>query len=322
MPRILFRCDSSNSIGTGHVTRSLALAEEFLTTGWEVDFCGSFVEPKWLNEFLNSNQEIKLINIKNLKINHSKYDVVCFDSYFISPEEYKFISSLGIFRIWIIDDNSPHFEADLYISYLPEKYLSDFFKDKNKLFGLQYTLIRKSVREIVKGKIRKNKQDLNNKTLAILTGGIENKILTQLFIKNIKLINPYLNLLTNLNEIKHIEIKINDKITNISKNPNLFSKLIDCDYIISPASVTSLEVIYSRIPLAVYGIMENQKITYKFLTESGFAMGLGYSSHALNFNIINQNLQEFLLNFDENLNVGQIDGLGSYRIFSKVINKI
>jgi UDP-2,4-diacetamido-2,4,6-trideoxy-beta-L-altropyranose hydrolase len=41
MPRALFRCDASPSIGAGHVTRCLAIAEALAETGWRVRFSAS-----------------------------------------------------------------------------------------------------------------------------------------------------------------------------------------------------------------------------------------------------------------------------------------
>src|SRR5690349_18277743 len=38
MPRALFRCDASPSIGAGHVTRCLALAEALHGVGWDIGF--------------------------------------------------------------------------------------------------------------------------------------------------------------------------------------------------------------------------------------------------------------------------------------------
>ena len=322
MLRILFRCDSSDIIGTGHVTRSLALAEEFIEAGWQVDFCGNFARPIWLNKFLESYYQIKFYPVGSEKIEKSKYDVVCFDHYNLSSEEFSEFSNLGTFKIWIVDEKSPQFDSDLYISTLPECYLPDFYRGKNQLFGLDYALIRKSIRSVVEG-FKFNSDNFSKiETVAILTGGTENLPLTELFINKISSINPSLNYLTNLENSNSMNSRFLLNVMNISKSPEFFLKLIGCDLIISPASVSSWEVVYSRIPLAVYGILENQTSTYKFLTESKLATGLGLTSNQLNFEIMERNLIDFIINNESNRNEELIDGLGSSRILRYVLNRI
>jgi UDP-2,4-diacetamido-2,4,6-trideoxy-beta-L-altropyranose hydrolase len=322
MPKILFRCDSTELIGTGHVTRSVALAEEFLNAGWEVDFYGNLNKPKWLNNFLDSYKKINVIPIGFKNFSKSKYEVICFDHYTIDTHEVSMISNLGKFIIWIVDDKSPKFEADLYISTLPSRYLSNFYEGKRCLFGLEYALIRKSIRSIVENRQEKAKNILERNTVAILTGGTENISIVNMFISQLNSINSNLRYLTNSKNIDFQNFENLKKITNLPKSPNFFSELTNCDYVISPASVTSWEVVYSRIPLAIYGLIENHSATYKFLTESGIASGLGFHTNPALFKVHQQELIDFINRQSLKQNKMEIDGFGSARIFNDIVQNI
>lgn len=322
VPRILFRCDSSELIGTGHVTRSVALAEAFLNAGWQVDFYGKLKNPEWLKFFLESYRNINIIPFGSNEINKSRYEVICFDHYTITIEEVTSLSNLGKFIIWLVDDKSPHFMADLYVSTLPSSYLSDFYKGKCNLFGLEYALIRESIRSIVESVDEKTRGTKVKKSVAILTGGTENVPLINMFINQLNSINSDLSYLTNSEDFVFQSQSGFGTIINIPKSANFFSELMQCDYVISPSSVTSWEVVYARIPLAVYGVLENHTATYKFLTESGIATGLGLHTNNYAFMVKEKELSDFIHKDNTRFNKMRIDGLGSERVFKYIIQSI
>jgi len=322
VPKILFRCDCSELIGTGHVTRSVALAETFLNAGWQVDFYGILNKPEWLKIFLESYRDINIIPFGSNEINKSMYEVICFDHYTITIEEVTSLSNLGKFIIWLVDDKSPEFMADLYVSTLPSSYLSDFYKGKRNLFGLEYALIRESIRSIVENVYDNTRSAIDKKSVAILTGGTENVPLVNMFINQLNSINSDLSYLTNSKDFVFQNQSGLETIINLPKSANFFSKLMQCDYVISPSSVTSWEVVYARIPLAVYGLLENHTATYKFLTESGIASGLGFHTNPAAFMVKEKELSDFIYKDNTRFNKMRIDGLGSERVFKYLIQNI
>jgi spore coat polysaccharide biosynthesis predicted glycosyltransferase SpsG len=123
MNKILFRCDSSRHKGTGHVTRSLALSEVFAFNGWEVTFSGEFDEPKWIINFLNNIENIRIEKPTKTIQQNKDFEVIVLDSYDIDTVEVKKFSKLGRFLIYIVDDISARIKADVYVSTLPAQYL-------------------------------------------------------------------------------------------------------------------------------------------------------------------------------------------------------
>ena len=142
MPKIMFRCDSSNTTGTGHVTRCFALAEVFERLGWDVIFCGEFEEPKWILQLLTRIKNLKIESVEVVLNSQIQYDVVVFDSYDFASNEQNSLDNFGNFIVSIVDEVSEKINADLYVSSLPLQYLERFDKVSNYLFGPEYALIR------------------------------------------------------------------------------------------------------------------------------------------------------------------------------------
>ena len=126
MPKIMFRCDSSKTTGTGHVTRCFALAEVFERSGWNVIFCGEFEEPKWILELLARIKNLEIESVEVVLNSQIQYDVVVFDSYDFASNEQNSIANLGKYIVSIVDEVSEKVNADLYVSSLPIEYLERF----------------------------------------------------------------------------------------------------------------------------------------------------------------------------------------------------
>ena len=326
MTKILFRCDSSSLKGTGHVTRSFALAELFAFHGWEVTFSGEFEEPEWIIGFLNKIKNV-IIEKPNKAIQQIKdYKVIVLDSYDIETVEVGEFSKLGRFLIYIVDDISPEIKADVYVSTLPAQYLPQFSDVSKCLFGPEYALIRKEI--ILNNKNLELTVSSENKTLGLFTGGsakmefleiLLNQITPNLKGWNIKIFSESMGL-DNIN-------RQNVNLEFITPRHNFYDELFDVNLIISPASVSSWEFISMGLPLAVYGIYLNQKSTYDFTVSGGYAEGLGFVENYKEFKLNEDNLRVVIDKSSgyksiQNQNKKTIDGNGSNRIYEEVIKII
>jgi spore coat polysaccharide biosynthesis predicted glycosyltransferase SpsG len=326
MNKILFRCDSSRHKGTGHVTRSFALAEVFAFNGWEVTFSGEFEEPKWILNFLKKIENVSIEKPTQTIKQNKDYEVIVLDSYDFETVEVEEFSKLGRFIMCIVDDISTRIKADIYVSTLPMQYLPQFSDVSKCLFGPEFALIRKEI--ILNDKNRLSTGSSEKKTLGLFTGGsakiefleiILNQIIPKLNGWNIKIFSDSIDLNNVDKQNIHLEF--------IAPKPDFYNELNGVNLVISPASVSSWEFINMKLPIAVYGIYQNQKAVYEFIVNGGYAEGLGYFENYKVFKLNEDNLRIAVdksskNKSSQNQNKKTIDGNGSNRIYEEVIKMI
>jgi spore coat polysaccharide biosynthesis predicted glycosyltransferase SpsG len=328
MKKILFRCDSSRHKGTGHVTRSFALAEIFALNGWEVTFLGEYDDPEWIPGFLNKIEGIKIEKPTKTIQQNNDYEVIVFDSYCFESGEVDTLRKAAKLIVSIVDEISPRIIADIYVSTLPMQYLPQFSDRSNCLFGPEYALIRREI--LLKNyKNRSMHTALNQKnTIGLFSGGsakrkfleiILNQLIPNLKGWNFKIFSESIDLKDS--------VKQGVKLEFIPPKPDFYNELDDVNLIISTASVSSWEFISMEIPLAIYGIFQNQKLTYEFLVKSGYAEGLGFTENYKQFNLSEINLRKAIENLsNDELRKNRIqkiiDGNGPIRVYDEVIKMI
>jgi spore coat polysaccharide biosynthesis predicted glycosyltransferase SpsG len=328
MKKILFRCDSSSVLGTGHVTRSFALAEVFALNGWEVTFSGVFEAPKWIFELLNKIKNVIIENPTKIIQQDKDYEVIVFDSYNFDSGEISTLRKSGTLIVYVIDDISPIMNADVYVSTLTREYLPQFIDRGKFLFGVEYALIRK---EIIINKLRNIRTlDVFNqrKTLGLFSGGSAKKEFLEIMLNqlipelngwNIKIFSEHMDL---KNYISH-----DVKLEIISPKPDFYCELNDINLVVSSASVSSWEFLSMDIPLAVYGIYQNQKSAYEFIVGGGYAEGLGFVENYNDFVLNKVNLRKAVDKIS-NSKVSQfqnrklVDGNGPTRVYDEIIKLI
>jgi len=326
MNKILFRCDSSRHKGTGHVTRSFALAEVFASNGWEVTFSGEFEEPKWILNFLKKIENVSIEKpTKTIKQNKD-FEVVVLDSYDIETVEVEEFSKLGGFVIYIVDDISVRIKADIYVSTLPAQYLPQFSDVSKCLFGPEFSLIRKEI--ILYDKNRLSTGSSEKKTLGLFTGGSAKIEFLEIILSQIipKLNGWNIKIFSDSIDLNNVD-KQNINLEFIAPKPDFYNELNGVNLVISPASVSSWEFINMNLPLAVYGIYQNQKSAYEFIVNGGYAEGLGFVENYKVFKLNEDNLRMAIdksskNKSSQNQNKKTIDGNGSNRIYEEVIKMI
>lgn len=272
MKKVLFRCDSSSTIGLGHVKRCLVLANRLRNKRKNLeivfstlDLCGNInneVSKNGFKIFNLRNNDIENLDfvIKNLNI-----DFLIIDSYDINDsfEEQLKIRNPKL-KILSFDDMIKQHKSDIIINHgiQAEKSLYKDLVQKNcKLFcGSKYTILRDEFFKKYKSKIKKN-------SVAIILGGndilnLSLKIANLLFEINNKYkitiittsVNPNLE---KLNQNKNIELLID--ISNIAEV--LSSK----ELIICSSSGVLFEVMALKKKFINIQVAENQKVVSEFL---------------------------------------------------------
>jgi len=278
---ILFRADSSSTIGTGHIMRDLVLASQysdaniiFATQNLEGNINHKISEAGYKIELLQSNDADEIIRlIKKLEI-----DFIVIDSYKIDYKYEQTLKEKTNVKILAFDDNYEKHHCDIILNHNisadKERYKGLVPDDCELRCGTEFTLVRD---EFYKEKTKKLKLISQKSKLKIFVamGGSDPQGYN---LKIIQLISHMPNIkcmiITTSANRRILELK--DSIKNL---PN-FKLYIDSDNIaklmnksdialITPSVVIN-EVIFMNLPFVAIKIIENQHEIYEFLKKEGF----------------------------------------------------
>ena len=265
--RYILRADSSLTIGSGHVMRSSAIAEELIARGEEVIFVGDSSEIPWLALRIGGLGFSQILqNSRDLVIN-AKTDILILDSYTLSTGD-EFIQRDKWKRIVaIVDESTPAYEADLIIhSSLVEDQRPKF--DSKFLTGPKYIPFRKSIK-------KKVSPIGEGETLVILVVGGGTDIFN--FVEAIctELTNFKSQFQAKIFSGNQLLSKLDPRFTNVSIGSQLDIWATKADLVFTTASTTCLEFIAREIPVGIGCAVDNQAEYYESLTSSGVAVPIG-----------------------------------------------
>lgn len=279
MQNILFRADSSSTIGTGHIMRDLVLAEQFKDANIifaTQDLYGNIThkirEKKYKVEILKSNEFDELHTIiKNLDINTIVIDHYSIDFMF----EKKLKENCPNLRIFVFDDTYEKHYCDILLNHnvYGKELLYKNLVPKTCVLkcGAKYTLLRDEFR-LEKQKCRQNKNDTNQLNVFVAMGGADH---SNINIKILEIIKEFSNIHAHVVTTvanKHLEELKNyvEDMENVTLyiNTNQIATLMNkADFAIITPSVTINEIIYLNVPFIAIKTADNQKYMYDYLRE-------------------------------------------------------
>ena len=284
MQNILFRADSSSTIGTGHIMRDLVLAEQFedaniIFATQELDGNINFKikEKDYKIEILQSNdiQELNTL-IKKLTI-----DMIIIDHYKINDT---FEKQLKIqnpkLKIMVLDDTYEKHYCDILLNH---NISADSLKYKSLVpehcelrCGSAYTLLREEF-TIEKQKGRQNSNNPNNLNVFIAMGGADHSNLNS---KILNVLESFPNIhahIVTTTANQHIEAlhKYISKKKNITLHINtdsIATLMNKADFAIVTPSVTVNEIVYMNVPFIAIKTAENQNEMYRYLDQHRYSL--------------------------------------------------
>lgn len=274
---ILFRADSSSSIGTGHIMRDLVLAKEFenatiifATQELKGNINFRIKEASYQLEILESNKIDEVINL----IKEYNIDRIVIDNYSIDYDYEKKLKEETNVEIFVFDDTYEKHYCDILLNhniYADELKYKDLVPSTCELkCGSNYTLLRD---EFIN--IDRTKKTTERKTFFIAMGGSDPLNLNMKILEVLELFeNIKVNIVTtqsnqNLEELK--KYSKNKDWINLYINCDFMAKLmVNSDYAIMTPSVTSNEVYYMKLPFIAIKMAENQKYMYDYLLEKKY----------------------------------------------------
>jgi spore coat polysaccharide biosynthesis predicted glycosyltransferase SpsG len=265
--RYILRADASQTMGSGHVMRLFAIAEELLVQDKKVIFVGSVSSVKWLKQRLSGIDFFETFEKDHMFISNPITDVLILDAYhipiqnyFIQKKNWKAIAAL-------VDQTTPSYDADLHI--YPSITL-DWKPTTVKRFlaGPKYIPLRKS---IIKNTIL---ESITNKLKIVVVGGgtdlhnfasaIAMSLMPMPDIFQVNIFSDRLN---------HQDL--DSRFTIIPFGADLDEKVNDADLVFTTASTSCLEFIAREITVGMGCAVDNQEQYYESFRKLNIAIPIG-----------------------------------------------
>lgn len=299
MKKILFRTDSSSTIGTGHIMRDLVLADHFkkdkvvfACRNLENNINYKITNAGYDLELLESNDIDRLINL----INRYKFDLIIIDHYEIDYKYEKLLKEKTGIKIFVFDDTYEKHHCDIILNHNigadPSRYIGLLPEYTEVRCGIEYSLIRE---EFKIEKKRKKTTFGSYKNIMLAIGGTD---ILNINLDILEVLKKFKNLKVdivtttsnkNINELKLYTS--NDKNLNLHINTNKMAKLMNqCDLIITTPSVTINEVFYMEIPFIAIKVADNQKDIFDYLVKNNYPVMESFSGSIL-YNLIVKNIR-------------------------------
>ena len=274
MQKILFRADSSSTIGTGHIMRDLVLAKKypnskifFATQDLEGNLNSKILEGGYSVEHLLSNNLDELIEL----VNKLHIDMIVIDHYGIDYVFEKELKDKTGIKLMVLDDTYEKHYCDILLNhniYADSTRYKDLVPMNCELrCGEKFTLLREEFL-IAKG----NKKGFCNETPHILLaiGGADHLNISMQVLRAIdKILNIKIELVTSIANMHLSELrKFSSSKKNITLhvNINYIAKLMSkADFVITTPSVMMNEVLYMNVPFIAIKTANNQKEMYNYL---------------------------------------------------------
>lgn len=271
--KILFRCDSSSTIGLGHVKRDLVLAKQYLND--EIYFASQELKGNINNQIpyplhtLTSNEPEEIIKL----ILSLHVDLLIIDHYGINYKTEKIIKEKTGVKILCFDDTYEKHFCDILLNHnisADEKKYKTLVPPHCELrCGSQYTLIRDEFKE------EKKVQREKIYDVFIAMGGADTQNLTIPILKSLPK-SLHVSILTtsanaNLNEL-HKYVVDKENIT-LHVDSNEVAKLINqSKFAIITPSVMVHEVLFMNVPFIAIKTASNQDDIYEYLNKNGYSV--------------------------------------------------
>ena len=293
---ILFRADSSSTIGTGHIMRDLVLAQKYAKKGYKIIFGTQNLDGNINQKIIEAGYKIEILknnSFKSLQKVIYKYNptLLIIDHYGIDYNfEKKLKSKNQNLKLLAFDDTYEKHYCDILLNHnisgKPKKYKNLVPKNCKLKCGIKYTLLRD---EFIK---EKNKVYQPNKkfTFFVAMGGADT---ANLNIKILKVLKNFKNIKVNLvtttanKNLKELQKYCkNKKWIKLHINSTKIAKLIKkSDYAIITPSVTANELYFIKLPFLAIQTASNQDDMVHYLKNRKYTILNSFTKNILLFEL-------------------------------------
>jgi len=287
---ILFRADSSSTIGTGHIMRDLVLAEQypesrviFATQDLEGNLNSKILESGYEVQNLDSNDVNELIEL----VQKVSADMVVIDHYGIDHTFEKILKEKTAVQLMVFDDTYEKHHCDILLNhniYADEERYSDLLPKKCELrCGAKFTLLREEFHTA-----KANKKNLSTlfQNIFLAMGGADS---ANLNISILEVLKSFPALHTHvvtttanqyLEELKEY-VAQSSNITLHVNSSTLAQLMAESHLAIVTPSVTLNEVYFMGLPFIAIQTAENQSEMVRFLEKRNFPILKNFEKETL-----------------------------------------
>ncbi len=304
MENILFRADSSSTIGTGHIMRDLVLADQFKDA--HIMFATQNLQGNINHKIEEKNYKIKLLDSNNIEeiinlIHQYSIDMIVIDHYEIDYNYEKALKEKTGVKIFVLDDMYEKHYCNILLNH-------NIYADTTRYKGLvpkycelrcgtQFTLLRNEFLE------EKKKNIVSKNSIFIGMGGVDAYNITQEILKVlVDLSNSPINIVTttsnsNLKTLEDFVLTHNTITLHINSN-NIATLMNESFLAIVTPSVILNELFYMEVPFIAVQTANNQKEMISFLQKEKYSVLKNFTSKELT-NLLQEKLAKniTLINF-------------------------
>lgn len=349
--RITFITHGSKQLGMGHVMRCCSLAEAFRQNGWKVFFIskfylgGTWIKQKGFSVEILEKQEPKKqchnfdfgkeeelepdIEWMSPFLQEQNPDVIFLDSYNVNTWFFHRLKEFTKCLVYLDDLAAWDYPVDMILNPnvdAEEKGYTQFHKQKKRMLGSKYSLLREEFSSLPK---RKAKREIEN--ILITTGAADPQNMTGFFLELCQKTSPKSvchliigNAFQKQEEWKNVE---SDRI-RIYQSPKAMSEImLQCDMAISAGGSTVYELAACGVPTLAFLYSENQQGVVEYLSQRGYLGNIGdykflrqkdknvLEHFSLQWNeMMNQKKRQFMIEKQQSL----FDGKGRKRVVKEI----
>ena len=277
MSNILFRADSSSSIGTGHIMRDLVLAAQFKAS--DIIFATQELPGNINHKIKEKNHQLEILASNDIEeliglIQKYSVDTIVIDHYTIDYNYEKELKEKTGVTLFVLDDTYEKHYCDVLLNHnisADEKRYKDLVPANCELrCGAAYTLLRD---EFIEEKKKKRDPYKKSNNVFVAMGGADH---ANINIPILKVLESFPHLHAHvvtttanahLDELKEY-VRGKEKITLHINTKQIARLMHEADLAIVTPSLTLNEVIYMDLPFIAIKTAENQQDMYRYLTEN------------------------------------------------------
>lgn len=270
---IILACEANEKVGTGHVTRSYALAQALQRAGLTCTISGDVYGPAWLDHLIEQYREL------NEPIELGIPDLVIIDSYV--PELFDRVTRRfpGVPQIHIVDDSTPAREAVGYVEPGVNSHWTPptACAQAPHIKGAPAVLIREELRSIQS--LGDEKPAGTKLRVVVSLGGGDGYGLRSVVLNSLARIPVPMSIAVLSPEVIPIPASLVNHVSFIEPGAAIAEEIGHADVVISAAGVSSWEMLHQGIPTGLICAVDNQRANYDFMTREQLAIGLGDQCH-------------------------------------------